>query len=247
MQPGPHRGLSSYQLKWIAIVAMFGDHLANVYFSVTTPTGVIIHTIGRLTAPIMCFFLAEGFYYTGNVNRYAARLGIFAAISLLPYNFFCIAYTGTCRFYDFGVIYTLFLALLTLIVWHCDTIQPIWKTVLICGLLVASYWGDWQWWAILWALNFSLFRDKPIIKWLIYLGLCLVEILSRLLYWYHVQPDLLPYMLYHCGVLLAIPLLLRYNGQLGGGHRKSSKWFFYLFYPIHLTLLGILALLCPNI
>jgi len=39
-----------------------------------------LHVIGRLTAPIMWFFIAEGFHYTKNVKKYILRLFIAAGI-----------------------------------------------------------------------------------------------------------------------------------------------------------------------
>jgi hypothetical protein len=44
--------------------------------------------------------------------------------------------------------------------------------------------------------------------------------------------------LFQSGVFLAIPLLSRYNGELGGN--KNSKWIFYIFYPLHLFILGLI-------
>lgn len=38
------------------------------------------------------------------------------------------------------------------------------------------------------------------------------------------------------GVLLTLPLLCLYNGNRG----KGCKWAFYLFYPLHLLVLGVL-------
>ena len=40
------------------------------------------------------------------------------------------------------------------------------------------------------------------------------------------------------GAFLPVILLSQYNGRRGGG--KLSKWFFYLYYPTHLLLLGML-------
>ena len=40
--------------------------------------------------------------------------------------------------------------------------------------------------------------------------------------------------------LLAIPLLLLYNGRRG---KARLKWFFYLFYPIHLLVIQLIAYL----
>ena len=44
--------------------------------------------------------------------------------------------------------------------------------------------------------------------------------------------------LFQMGIYLSIPLLARYNGERGGG--KWSKWFFYVFYPLHLVILGLI-------
>lgn len=39
---------------------------------------------------------------------------------------------------------------------------------------------------------------------------------------------------------LSIPLLKQYNGTRGSW--KGMKWFFYLYYPLHLILCGILRI-----
>jgi hypothetical protein len=39
---------------------------------------------------------------------------------------------------------------------------------------------------------------------------------------------------------LAIPILLLYNGEKGKASRM--KWFFYLYYPLHLILIGVARL-----
>ena len=41
-------------------------------------------------------------------------------------------------------------------------------------------------------------------------------------------------------VVLAIPILMLYNGQRGKDRRVHvvMKWLFYLYYPLHLGLLG---------
>lgn len=76
-----NNGLSANQLKWIAIICMLIDHFAWVFVPTQSITGFIMHTIGRTTAPIMFFFVAEGYEKTSNVYKYALRLGIFAIIS----------------------------------------------------------------------------------------------------------------------------------------------------------------------
>ncbi len=65
------KGLSGNALKVIAIVAMTIDHLAWVgietYEQAETPVQIFLHCIGRLTAPMMIFFVTDG-YHPGSPN-----------------------------------------------------------------------------------------------------------------------------------------------------------------------------------
>ena len=60
------------QLKYIAIIAMTIDHLGWLLYPglVKGAVPVTMHIIGRLTAPIMWYFIAEGCYYTKNIKKY---------------------------------------------------------------------------------------------------------------------------------------------------------------------------------
>ncbi len=45
------------------------------------------------------------------------------------------------------------------------------------------------------------------------------------------------------GILLsALCIIYLYNGKRSEKHRTISKWFFYIFYPAHLLILGILRI-----
>ena len=83
------RGFSAQQLKIIAITAMTIDHLLWVIFPGYGKAWwlVALHVIGRLTAPIMCFFISEGYHYTRNIKRYLLRLFVFAIAGHFAYNF----------------------------------------------------------------------------------------------------------------------------------------------------------------
>jgi uncharacterized membrane protein len=52
------------QLKYIAIVAMLIDHIAWAFVPTYTVLGEVMHFIGRLTGPVMAYFLAEGYIHT---------------------------------------------------------------------------------------------------------------------------------------------------------------------------------------
>ena len=111
--------LNSNHLKIIAIVAMTIDHIADLLypFFPAEPLPIAMHIIGRLTAPIMWFFIAEGYHYTRDVKKYLLRLGIFAIISHFAY---CFAFgldfvpfrSGV--FNQTSVMYPLFVAVLVL-------------------------------------------------------------------------------------------------------------------------------------
>ena len=81
--------LNANQIKLIAIIAMTIDHLTWALFpGLQTQWYVMaLHIIGRLTAPIMWFFVAEGCHYTRNIKRYAGRLFLFAVVSHFAYDF----------------------------------------------------------------------------------------------------------------------------------------------------------------
>ena len=92
------QGLTSNQLKLIAILAMTIDHLVWALFpGYDTRWFVLLaHIVGRLTAPIMWFFLSEGYHHTRSVNQYARRLFSLAAVCLLtfPSDWSCVAAMG---------------------------------------------------------------------------------------------------------------------------------------------------------
>ena len=62
------KNLNSNQLKIIAVFAMIFDHILWV-INPGYNNGVlylVLHIIGRIVAPIFCYFIAEGAYYTKN-------------------------------------------------------------------------------------------------------------------------------------------------------------------------------------
>ena len=54
-------GLSSFALKIIAVVTMLIDHIAMVFLAQGSSLYMVMRSIGRLSFPIYCFLLVEGF------------------------------------------------------------------------------------------------------------------------------------------------------------------------------------------
>jgi hypothetical protein len=53
------------------------------------------------------------------------------------------------------------------------------------------------------------------------------------------------YGIIQMGVILAIPFIMMYNGQRGSNPRinRFMKWLFYLYYPLHLFIIGYIQVI----
>lgn len=251
--------LNRNQLKYLVIIAMLIDHIAWAFVPIDSVLGQVMHFIGRLTGPTMAYFVAEGYHYTRNVKKYALRLGIFALISWVPFVYFeygCLPITisggdvvtsgGGLRFYmaeqdvtlaihlQFGVLFTLLLGLLAIWLWDKGNCPKWCKVLGTIGLCILSLLGDWPIFDVLYCLFFFRYREKPKDKWTAFCIVTLVCCMSILV----AKP--LWTGLFQLGIFM-VPLLVQlcYNGE-SGSKKPVHKWFFYIFYPAHLLILGIL-------
>lgn len=80
--------LTAGQLKIIAMIAMFIDHLGIILVRAGWPIFVcnMMRGVGRLAFPIFAFLLVEGYRHTRSVPKYIARVMLFALISEVPYD-----------------------------------------------------------------------------------------------------------------------------------------------------------------
>ena len=85
-------------LKIIAAAAMLIDHIGWRFYPFINLKAQVFHVLGRITLPIMCLFLTEGYFYTRSKKRYGLRMLLFALLSQLPYTMFqgCLLYTSRC-------------------------------------------------------------------------------------------------------------------------------------------------------
>ena len=151
-------------------------------------------------------------------------------ISWLPFSYF----ERGCIRPAFGVIYTLFLSLLAIWFWDKGKCSVLWKQLGTLGLCLLSIFGDWAMFDVLYALTFFRYRDNPKEKWISFSAItviCCVGMLGNEPIWSG---------LFQLGIFLVIPLIQYcYNGK-SGSKKPFHKWFFYVFYPLHLLVLGIL-------
>lgn len=238
-------GLNRTQLKLIAICAMVVDHVAWGFVEFMTPLGQVMHVIGRLTIPIMCFFVAEGFRHTSNRKGYVLRMALFSVVAMLPFYLFF----GELYEYRQNIIFDLLLGLLLLNVLEYKKFRLWHKIVLSAALFLTSMIiGGWVIMPMLYILVFYYVKDfKRQAAWvtgltiLLQVFLIVAVELNRVLHfskydwpWYD--------KLYFLGFILPLFLLKFYNGQKG--KNVFGRYFFYLFYPAHfLVLAGIKVLL----
>lgn len=105
-QAGGCRVLSRDAIKYIAMFTMLLNHIAQIFMTPGAFWTQVLTDVGYFTAPVMCWFLVEGYGYTRSKKRYGLRLAVFAALSELP---FCLAFAkGAALSYSgMNMIFTL--------------------------------------------------------------------------------------------------------------------------------------------
>jgi len=232
--------LNSNQLKMIAIIAMTADHAADLIFPgfPSNPIALTLHIAGRLTAPIMWFFVCEGFYHTRNLRKYLLRMLALAVISHFAYCFAFgispVPFTGGV-FNQTSVIWPLFWAIVALWLVYATTMLKDWqKWILLMLIDVITFPSDWSCIAVMAIVSMYSHRGnlKKQIGWMM-LWVTIYSIVS----FFFVNKV---YAVVQLGVILVFPFLKQYNGQKGSAN--WMKWFFYLYYPGHLFIMGLIRL-----
>lgn len=233
--------LNGDQLKLIAILAMTVDHVTDLIYPgfPAVPAAILLHIIGRLTAPIMWFFISEGFHYTHDIKKYLLRLGSFAVISHFAY---CFAFGidpvpfRSGIFNQTSVMYPLFVGALVLWLQNSGVGMREWqRTAAVFLLIWSAFPGDWSCIAVLSVVG--MYRNRGNLKKQMTAILPWVLLYAAVSFFFVDRA----YGLVQPFVFLVYPLLKRYNGQRGKG--KGMKWFFYLYYPAHLAVIGLLRIL----
>ncbi len=225
--------LSGNQLKIIAMVAMVLDHFVAIFINHNTEIGMMLRVIGRVVAPIMCYFIAEGYHKTSNTNKYMSRLLIFAMISHFAYN----TAFGFTFFQATSAMWGLFLGLAALRIFDNKQINLLLRIggIGFCCLLAVP--ANWNYISVLWILGFGIFygnKKKQMIAFIVIsLGAHLIPTFLN----FGFNHEGFPHW-YQFGVFLAIPLLLAYNGNRGK-KLPGGKFGFYILYPAHLIVLHL--------
>ncbi len=227
--------LSGNSLKIIGAIAMLFDHVGLLFFT----NILIFRVIGRLAFPIFAYFIAEGTRYTKNKLRYFLQIFTTAALCQVV-DFVASNRVYMCTLVTFSisilVIYSLQFLKKTLI--NKSKLAFLAFFVFLCSLLATwqvntIFEIDYGFFGCMLPVFVSLFQ--PVTKGeknsnllncaMLTIGLILLSVNIMWIQYFS---------------LLSVPLLLCYSGNKG---KYNMKYFFYVFYPVHLGILGLIDML----
>ena len=211
-------------LKWIAIITMTIDHIGAVLY----PELAVLRWIGRLAFPLFAYLLMIGLESTRNVRKYFVRLFAFALISQIPF-FLAI---GKSPFEMFNIFFTLSLGLMFVQFFRKG--QAVAFVPLMISVILPIDYGVYGI-AVIGCMYFLIENPK--------LGVILLVLLN-MLFLFPPSSQILS--------LAAIPLILLHkNGFLAIKKINNDeefriplwrKYFFYVYYPLHLALLYVIKM-----
>ena len=230
-------------IKYIAAFTMFLDHFALQFFIADSLIYIIFRSLGRIAYVLFAYMIAEGFFKTSNLKNYYLRILGFAVIIEISIALIYFI-TGMNFLIHANVIWPLVIGLTCLVLLKA---KKTWLRVLmllpILGLLLLAEYLNTPYGAYgpLMIMFFALYQNK-ITQFLFVTALNLIFIEVPLLS-YLGEGDLARYpsdMWWQWFSLLGFIFIFLYNGKKG---KLNTKWFFYIFYPLHLGLIYLLDLI----
>ena len=231
--------LNRTQIKYIAILAMLLDHAAAFLLipeknPALTILYILMRTVGRIAAPVMFYFLAEGYHYTSSKLKYGLRLLCFGILSQIPYS---LARYGTVTGTNLNVMITLFMSFVMLLL--ADKMKDkAMKGIVVFTFMILTSFSDWGVLGPFMVWLFHIYREDRKKQLISYFSLCMAQMMVAVLVissgtvaWYD--------GIWQIGMLLPIILIYFYNGE-SGKKNIVNKWSFYLFYHIHFLALWLI-------
>lgn len=208
---------NAFSLKVIMVILMVVDHIGQ-YIPGAPPW---FRWIGRIVAPIFFFLLTEGYDHTKNRLAYIKRLFI-GAIIMFAGNIILSLIFNTQPFITNNIFLTLAVNLSILIVLNQKENR---NTFLLLILIVFAVFAEGSLMSTAIIMIFHYLKQDKVKMSVVYIIISLVLIPQ--IQWMQV---------------FALPFILMYNGKRG----KNIKYFFYVFYPLHVWILFIIGYLISN-
>lgn len=255
--------MSIFALKCIALYLMVLDHI-GLYFESYMPYGLsmALRILGRMSYPLFLFCMTQGYRHTRSRKKYLLRLYL-GSLFMTGFILFVDAFFPTEGMgYGYHNIF-LSLFLVGILISTIEAFQKDRKTGLIMtGCVFVSqllyyiapdflpvlrhYSGDvrtgimpnlalneYGLMFIILGLGMYFLWEKKEVFTVVYLLFCIAQYSEEAL---NLNGEFSEFPT-QWFMVLALPLILRYNGKRG----RSFKYFFYIFYPAHTFLLFYLA------
>lgn len=219
-------------LKIIAALLMLIDHIGMTFFK----DQFMLRIIGRLSMPLFAYCIAKGFYKTRSFKRYFMRMSAFAFISQIPYWMMMYAADQkSFRLMHFNIGFTFLGALITLYLYKeikentCPS-KGI-NFLLIAGILVGSTllrcdYGAYAILVVIVFYEFYILRENVVLTFFMLVVATGALIVMGRSNQFEIQLFALP----------AIVIILTVQDE----PIKGLKYFFYVFYPLHMLILSML-------
>lgn len=224
--------MTGFVLKIIAVITMILDH---VRYAVPVAECFITKYGGRLSFPIFAFLITEGLIHTKSRKKYFMRMLFFACISQIPFMLFR---TLILDKFMLNIMFTFLFAITGIVIVEFfqdrEELPNLYKffivvaalfTILLVGYKIPV---DYGWFGILTVWLFYFLRDKKVLRTVSYIILVIIYYISR--YIPHIELINIWSVVF---TALSGIIILFYNGKEG----KKIKYFFYLFYPIHMLVI----------
>ncbi len=226
--------MSNFVLKIIACVTMFLGHIPFAFPALVNPCLYI----GRLAFPIFAFLISEGYVHTKSFSKYLKRLFVFAIISQIPAY---LLFFNDFSYLYFNIFFTLAFGLLSIRIYDKVKNKIIsWPLIIILAFLAEVLGFDFGAVGVLMILVFYITKNRSkgymiLYEFLLMFALFADDFLVKTVTKSYLIATGAKFVITFSAL---IPIVL-YNGKLGKNNKKN-KLAFYLFYPIHLTLLCVL-------
>ena len=241
-------GLNRSKLKTIALIFMVIDHIGLFLPGVF---GLMAHPITRFVAPLFAYLMVDGFFYTKSRGKYCLRLWIAGILMQIG------DVLSFLVFKENGIQNNIFLTLAFgfSIIWLFEIAKHeenkgkrIGFRVLAIALTIISIVLSFAWIRLFFGCDLGVEGGLELIplilivyffyksKWKQAVGIFAYSMLQLFLLYGGIElfSDL-SMLCINCEwmTFLVIPFIFLYNGE-EGKKSKFGKWFFYVFYPLHL-------------
>lgn len=240
------KACNAYQLKLAMAGLMVLDHLKIVLDFIPDQLSLIFHMITRCVAVLFAYMLVEGFLHTRNVKAYLLRLYGAAGLMATGNAFINSLYQSKGIYISNNIFLTLAVGLTMLICLkefknNSKTRQVIQVVLAGLCLIVGAAFTEGGTVVLPFILITYLGRESATKRTIAYGFLALV-LLAMSYQPYERLEMTIQMMLFNADWLfiLVLPILGLYNGQ-AGPRTTFSRYFFYIFYPLHLWILATIG------